>query len=172
MIVFFSGLPKAGKSVTLAEIYKRLRTLGESFFLERICPDCEGIWTGEAPAGQDIARKEKNQLKAAGQFFSPAFITMKCRAIASLAKSFRLVLLDMGGIPSKENELFIQTAIDTGVSVRAVLMKPVGSDAADWEDFWARFHIVPLEVETGFGKGDDYLKLAETAADAAIKVLE
>lgn len=122
MIVFFSGAPKAGKSVTLAALYKRLQAKGgsgSSFFLERLAPDCEGVWTAESRR-QDLARAEKNRLKTKGEFFSPAFVAFKVKAIEQLSKRFHLVLLDMGGIPSDENRKFVQASILTGVPVRAV----------------------------------------------------
>lgn len=166
-VTFFSGLPKAGKSVTLAALYRRLRLKNRSFFLERVCPDCEGIWTAES--GDDaggIARAHKNRLKDAGEFFSPAFVEAKCKSLSGLARVFAHVLADMGGIPSAQNGQIVAAALATGADVRSVLMVPQNTDPAEWSAFWRSRRIEPLKVTTNFGGSIRYQELAEQYASA------
>lgn len=148
VIIFFSGLPKAGKSVTLGAIYDALRGQGRSFFLERICPDCEGMWTLATEKGTDRARALKNVLKNAGEFFSPAFVEAKQRAIQGLARCFDVVLCDMGGIPSPENAAFVDAASCTGKEVRAVVLHVRGTDPTPWVEWWKERGICPVVHET------------------------
>lgn len=146
-IVYFSGLPKSGKSVTLGALYDALRALGHSFFLERVCPDCEGIWTLQSENGSDLARAHKNRLKDAGEFFSPAFVEAKCQSLRGLARCFDTVLADMGGIPSFENSRLVEAGQQSG-EVRAVVLHLRGTDPTPWVEWWVDRGIVPTVFET------------------------
>lgn len=148
-IVMLAGLPKAGKSLICGAIYHILRQYSKNFFLERLAPDCEGIWTWDS-SNLELARKLKNELKSAGQFFSPAFVRFKCDSIRGLAKRFDLLILDLGGIPSPENELFIKTAKECGELI-LVLLRRKDSDIKqieDWRNFLGKLEVKFIEIET------------------------
>lgn len=147
MITFFSGLPKSGKSVTLGAMYDKLREKGHSFFLERICPDCEGIWTLQSENGTDRARAHKNGLKDAGEFFSPAFVENKCRSLQGLARHFKTVLADMGGIPSPENARLVEAGKQSA-EVQAVVLHVRGTDPTPWVEWWESRGVKPTVFET------------------------
>ena len=147
-IVFFSGLPKSGKSVTLGALYDALRAKGTSFFLERVCPDCEGIWTLQSENGSDRAREHKNRLKNAGEFFSPAFVESKCRSLSGLARHFDTVLADMGGIPSPENAQIVQSGQKATAEVQAAVLHLQGTDPAPWVQWWLDRGVTPTVKET------------------------
>ena len=149
-VIFCSGLPKAGKSVTLHGLFEVLRAAGARFFLERVHPDQEGNWTSETAGGQDMARGIKNGLKAAGTFWSEAFVEHACRSIAGLARTFPLVLADMGGLPSSQNRQIVAAAKATGAAVQAVILYPRGTDPTEWQEFWSQEGIDPILLESGF----------------------
>jgi len=151
-VIFFSGLPKAGKSVTLHGLFRFMTAAGRGrqFFLERVHPDQEGNWTAEAPGGQDLARGIKNVLKAAGTFWSEAFVKHACRSVAGLARSFPVVLADMGGIPSSQNREILAAAKAAGAQVEAVILYPAGSDPSVWVAFWASEGVSPVMLQSGF----------------------
>jgi len=147
-VIYFSGLPKSGKSVTLGALYDALRAKGNSFFLERVCPDCEGMWTLQSEDGSDRARAYKNRLKDAGEFFSPAFVEAKQSAIKGLALCFDTVLADMGGIPSPENARLVEAGMQSGAEVRAVVLHLRGTDPSPWVRWWEDRGVTPTVKET------------------------
>ncbi len=152
-VIFFSGLPKAGKSVTLHALFRNLIAagMGREFFLERVHPDQEGNWTVESPNGGDRARSIKNVLKANGTFWNQAFVEHACSSVAGLAKTFPVVLADMGGIPSPQNREIISAARSAGAAIEAVILYPVGTDPQVWEDFWASEGVTPTLMASQFG---------------------
>jgi len=90
------GTPHSGKSVLLGELYKALRAIGASFFIQRACPDGEGQWSAEAE--QSLVQ----QIRKKGQF-DGQFVAFQKLAIKSLKHNFDVVLVDLGGLPSDEN---------------------------------------------------------------------
>ena len=153
-MIFFSGLPKAGKSVTLHALFARRLLpagLGREVFLERVHPDQEGNWTVETPNGGDLARSIKNSLKARGEFWSQAFVEHACRSVQGLARTFPVVLADMGGIPSPQNREIVGAARSAGAAIEAVILYPVGTDPREWEEFWAEEGVTPILLGSNFG---------------------
>ena len=151
-VVFFSGLPKAGKSVTLHGLYKFLVETGQGsrFFLERVHPDQEGNWTAESSNGQEVARGHKNLLKDSNQFWSESFVRFACMSISGLANRFPVTLADMGGIPSQQNREILGAARSAGAAVEAVILYPAGTDPQEWVDFWTSEGITPTLLASQF----------------------
>ena len=147
MLMFLSGAPKAGKSVVANAMARLLSRKNESFFLERLCPDCEGNWTVESDRA-DLARSEKLKLKGEGKFFSDCFIEMKQSAIQGLSRRFRLVILDLGGIPSLENATLVNTGVNTGVTCRAIILRPANADISEWVQFWNTANVPAIVIDT------------------------
>lgn len=164
-IITLAGPPKAGKSLIAGELYKLLREKRESFFIERLSPDSEGQWTYES-GRQDLARSLKNSLKEKGEFFSPAFVEFKCRAIRGLAKAFRLVILDLGGMPSPENRQFIKAACEAGQVLAVVLGRPSPARQA-WEEFFSQAGVSCRVIETPAWDSSNLCRAAEIAAEIA-----
>lgn len=170
MLIFVSGLPKAGKSITVNALQRRMAAAGRSFFVQRLSPDCEGHWTTES-GRMDLARSEKNGLKAAGQFFTPAQISFWVNSLVSLSGKFEAVFGDMGGIPSPENEAMVRAVAGKVPSIRAVVMVRRGDSPAAWVDFWRRLRIEPQVVETAIDAGN-WQGEAEAAASRILEAIQ
>lgn len=118
----FLGSPGAGKTYTLSRVYDRLAQKGDHFFVQRGCPDGEGEWTTACGSrGKELARSHKKR-------FTESFVNWVISSTVGITRSKKLVLLDLGGIPSKENEKIIR---ETGVS-QVVF---VGEMSAAWRSF-------------------------------------
>lgn len=100
--ILLFGAPKAGKSRLASELYNHLQKEGKSFFLQRLNPDCEGMWT--TYTNQDLARNEKNKLKEKGLFFSEQQMQFWKNSIPKLQKAFEITIFDFGGLPSSQNK--------------------------------------------------------------------
>lgn len=125
--IILAGPPKAGKSFTSKKIYNSLSKRGKSFFLQRLNPDSEGMWTSEE--NMVLARNLKNRLKENGNFFNQAQIEFWLKSINNLHKNFDIVVFDLGGMPSKENEILIKEMLKQPVKVISiVLVKRNGED--------------------------------------------
>ncbi|KAM3091390.1 hypothetical protein ACKFKG_25585 [Phormidesmis sp. 146-35] len=88
---------------TVAALYQQLLKHSNRVFLQRVCPDGEGMWSSEADPAvvQSIRRK--------GQF-SEEFVLETLRAIDHLGQNphFSIVLLDLGGKRTAENAEILQ----------------------------------------------------------------
>jgi CRISPR-associated protein Csx3 len=97
-VVAIGGPPHSGKSVFIAELYRQLlaRRPACFVFLQRACPDGEGMWSNESDPRivAEIRRKGA---------FSEEFMIFTLKSIENLAKVFPLVLLDLGGKRTAEN---------------------------------------------------------------------
>lgn len=153
-VIFLSGPPKAGKSRLRGDIYRVLLNSGNrSWFVQAFSPDCEGQWVndchekGLGGEAENLARKHKNAVKEAGEFFSPRFVAALQQQLKGLITAFDLVVADLGGIPSAENYSIISVALFTpGVSVEAVTLTRDGDDGG-WKGFWNEIG-VPNTVDT------------------------
>lgn len=96
MVVAVGGPPHSGKSVFLAALYVFLAARGIKFFLQRACPDGEGVWSAETDPRivAEIRRKGS---------FSQEFMLFTLKSIENLGKTVPLVLLDLGGRRTAEN---------------------------------------------------------------------
>jgi CRISPR-associated protein Csx3 len=97
IVVAVGGPPHSGKSVFLAELYRQLLAIRPaSVFLQRACPDGEGMWSAESDPAvvKEIRRKGS---------FSREFMLFTLKAIENLGKRFPIILIDLGGRRTAEN---------------------------------------------------------------------
>lgn len=97
MTVAIGGPPHSGKSVFLAELYRQLlarRPAG--VFLQRACPDGEGMWSAESDPSLVAEIRRKGS-------FSQEFVLFTLKSIENLGKRFPILLLDLGGRRTAEN---------------------------------------------------------------------
>lgn len=93
MKIVFCGPPHSGKSVFLANLLERLPS--DSLTILRACPDGEGNWSNNGNQSETSMVRKKGK-------FTQSFIDDICKAIDS--QTNQIVLVDVGGIMSKENE--------------------------------------------------------------------
>ncbi|HID05045.1 MAG TPA: hypothetical protein EYP20_04490 [Aigarchaeota archaeon] len=171
-IILLAGLPKAGKSLLAGGIYYALLQRRANFYLERLSPDGEGIWTWNS-GRLDLARVYKEELKRQGQFFAPTFVEFKARAIKALVKNFDILVGDLGGLPSKENKAMIraakEAAEETGGRVIPLVLHRKGQNPALWVEFFTSTGLKPIPVKTDWNEGGD---LRAQAMSLAWRVLE
>lgn len=170
MVIILTGVPKAGKSLLSGALYYTMQELGFDFFLERLCPDQEGIWTWDS-GNLEMARRLKNELKERGLFFTPAFVEFKRQSVKGLLRNFDYVILDVGGIPSKENKRMIEDLSKEDHIV--FVLKPAGAkkrDVRNWVSFLKRLgfkRIVVFETKWDFKKD-----LKEQAMETANRMMK
>lgn len=142
-VIFLSGPPKAGKSRLRGDIYRHLLASGrKSWFVQAFSPDMEGQWVNDSHAlgkgerAEEIARRQKNKVKQAGEFFSPRFVAAMKQQLSGLLRAFDLVVADLGGFPSPENREIISIALGKeDVSIFAVILLN-NEDDGGWREFW------------------------------------
>jgi CRISPR-associated protein Csx3 len=138
-IVAVLGFPKAGKSTWLAQMYSSLRAQGKPFFVQRACPDGEGMWTFESTNGKALRVKGK---------FDSAFVDWVKSSALNLSKSFETVYLDCGGRQSEENKEIL------GVADRAIIIGRTVEDIKSWAIFVKAVKNIPLKFYLSALEGD------------------
>lgn len=98
MVPAVGGPPHSGKSVFLAELYTQLlaRRSANFAFLQRACPDGEGMWSAEAPIAVVRAIRRKGN-------FDAGFMAFTLGAVEALGTRFPITLVDLGGRRSAQN---------------------------------------------------------------------
>lgn len=98
LVVSVGGPPHSGKSVFLAELYRQLldRMPGE-VFLQRGCPDGEGMWSAESDPSMVKAIRQKGK-------FSEDFVGWATDALHGLQRGFKITLVDLGGKRMQPND--------------------------------------------------------------------
>lgn len=151
VILAVGGPPNSGKSVLITSLYKALNQVDPSFsFLQRACPDGEGMWFQECPP--DLQK----QLILKGSF-TEDFINSIVDWVRKLDTVFSLVLLDLGGKPSDENKFLLEN------SDCLLIVTSDESKASEWRKLAceARCCIVGTIV-TSLDKGESYLRVDDS----------
>ena len=124
-VIAVGGPPHSGKSVFLAELYRQLlQRQASGIFLQRACPDGEGMWSNEA----DPAIVQQIRKKFA---FSEEFVTLTLQTIERLGRNpqLSLVLLDLGGKRTAENAEILRR------STHCILLSAQAEETANLADF-------------------------------------
>lgn len=126
LIVAVGGPPHSGKSIFLAELYRQLlaRRPNRFCFLQRACPDGEGMWSAESDPDKIREIRQKGE-------FSQEFMLFTLKSIESLGKVFPLVLLDLGGRRTAENAEILQR------STHLILLSLKEEEDEKWMSFAA-----------------------------------
>lgn len=133
VVVAVGGPPHSGKSVFVAEMYHQLMLRPIPFFLERACPDGEGMWSAET----DPALVREIRRKGA---FSPEFISAKVSSIENLGRCFPLVLVDLGGQLADDNALYLARC------THAIILSFCEEEVEPWRRFAAAVKCPTLAV--------------------------
>ncbi|MFZ3054876.1 MAG: hypothetical protein WA091_02755 [Minisyncoccales bacterium] len=123
LVVAVGGPPHSGKSVFLAELYRQLLARKATrVFLQRACPDGEGMWSAETDPRlvSEIRRKGA---------FSQEFMVFTLKSIENLGKTFPLVLLDLGGRRTAENAEILKR------STHLILLSSKDEENELWREF-------------------------------------
>ena len=139
IIFFLCGPPKSGKTTVSYKLYKDLIAEGYNIFVERVAPDFEGIWTLESKDYAYLSKLYKEELKKLGIWFTEKFVKDKISHLTELATKF-VVIADLGGIPSPENEKIIRDSIakEKYAILLLSLDKKYESLNKDWKEFLDR----------------------------------
>lgn len=124
-VIAMLGAPHSGKSVFVAELYRQALAnpeIGSKIFLQRACPDGEGMWSAEAD--QEVVK----QLRQKGTF-NPETINFYLSSIDGLRKSKDITLIDCGGLKSLENILLLAKCTD------AIILSSNEEKLAQWSNF-------------------------------------
>lgn len=97
MKIVFCGPPHSGKSVFIANLIDKLPT--DDYTIIRACPDGEGTWSNNKKQNETSIVRKKGK-------FTKSFIDDACQAIEN--QTNKIVLVDVGGVISKENEQIFQ----------------------------------------------------------------
>jgi CRISPR-associated protein Csx3 len=151
-VVAVGGPPHSGKSVFLAELYRQLlaRRPAGFVFLQRACPDGEGMWSNESDPQvvQQIRRKGA---------FSQEFILFTLKSIENLTKLFPLLLLDLGGKRTAENAEILAR------STHLIIVSSKEEEIQPWIDFAAAEGCETLAIfESRLGEGESWIDLSTT----------
>lgn len=91
IVVSVGGPPHSGKSVLLAELYRQLLDrMPSEVFLQRGCPDGEGMWSAESEPSLVKTIRQKGQ-------FGKQFTDWITSALQGLSRGFKITLVDLGG---------------------------------------------------------------------------
>jgi CRISPR-associated protein Csx3 len=126
-VIAVGGPPHSGKSIFLHELYRQLlQRRASGIFLQRVCPDGEGMWSNEA----DPIMVQQIRKKFA---FSEEFITLILQTIERLGRNpqLSLVLLDLGGKRTAENAEILRR------STHCIVLSADEDEAAHWQAFSA-----------------------------------
>src|SRR3990167_3663142 len=97
MTVAIGGPPHSVKTVFLAELYRQLLARRPSgAFLQRACPDGEGMWSAESDPALVAEIRRKGS-------FSQEFMLFTLKSIENLGAGMPRVLIDLGGLRTAEN---------------------------------------------------------------------
>jgi CRISPR-associated protein Csx3 len=126
--VVLCGPPNTGKTVlrdALKKAILKLENAPKDFYVISGCPDGDGSYFSETAQNYpDLAAKLKAEYKAK---FTPEFAQAKVRDLTAIKNS--LLLFDVGGKPSEENQTIVSQA------THAVMLAKTEQDVATWQQF-------------------------------------
>lgn len=136
-VIAVGGPPHSGKSVFLAELYRQLLAnpeVGSRVFLQRTCPDGEGMWSAESD--QDLVK----QLRQKGDFSSET-MNFYVNSLDGLRRNKDMVLADLGGFISMENVIITAHATDL------VVLSSKEEKLRQWISFAQRLDEIILAIQ-------------------------
>jgi len=137
--VVLCGAPNTGKTVFrdgLKEAIQEREDVPQDFYTISGCPDGDGSWFAQtAQKYPELAAELKAEYKAK---FTPEFAQGKARTIEVIKNS--LLLFDVGGKISEENELIMQQA------THAVILAKSESEVADWQAFCRQLNLTVIAI--------------------------
>lgn len=137
--VVLCGAPNTGKTVFrdgLKEAILEREDAPQDFYTISGCPDGDGSWFAQtAQKYPELAAELKAEYKAK---FTPEFAQGKARTIEVIKNS--LLLFDVGGKISKENELIMAQA------THAVILAKSESEVADWQEFCRKLNLTVIAI--------------------------
>jgi CRISPR-associated Csx3 family protein len=119
MKIVVCGPPHSGKSVFLGGLCENLPRTERYLF--RACPDGEGTWTYKGNGSEQYRRKGK---------FSCEVVDWYCQSLAKCEMA-PIILVDIGGIPSGEN----QRILKEGGVTHAIILAGNLEKVPEWEQF-------------------------------------
>jgi CRISPR-associated protein Csx3 len=125
VVIAIVGPPHSGKSIFLAELYRQmLQRQPSGVFLQRACPDGEGMWSNEA----DPAIVRQIRKKSA---FSEEFSLVTLQGIERLGRNrhHNIVLLDLGGKRTAENAEILRR------STHCIILSSQREEIPAWQTF-------------------------------------
>jgi len=125
MVIAVGGPPHSGKSVFLAELYRQLLARRPAdAFLQRACPDGEGMWSAESdPTLVKEIRRKGN--------FDTGFMAFTLKAIEALGTRFPITLVDLGGRRSAQNAEILAR------SSHLIVLSSKEDENKPWQEFAA-----------------------------------
>lgn len=134
MVVAVGGPPHSGKSVFLAELYRQLLARKPSgVFLQRACPDGEGMWSAESDPALVAEIRKKGS-------FSGEFMSFVLKGIENLGRAFPILLLDLGGRRTAENAEILRR------STHLIVLSSKEEEDEPWQKFAAAEGCATLAV--------------------------
>lgn len=125
VVIAVAGPPHSGKSVFLAELYRQLLQREPSkVFLQRACPDGEGMWSNEA--NPEIVQQIRRKFA-----FSEEFTLITLQGIERLGRDVHhaIVLLDLGGKRTAENAEILRR------STHCIILSSQVEEIPAWQTF-------------------------------------
>ena len=142
MVVIVCGPAHSGKSVFFVTLKKELPREGTHLF--RACPDGEGTWSqlSDEHVAQELRHKGK---------FTPEFVAWVVESIRNLKQRIPLVLVDVGGIRSHQNEEIFRECDAFAVLCR----KDKAEEKKMWEHFGLELGLRPIASFDSSLEGED-----------------
>lgn len=154
MKIVLAGPPRSGKSCLREGVKQAIRALADAPYPYVItgCPDGEGAWfqatVERSPADAAVC---KAAYKAK---FTPEFVQRVAESVRTC--SLPLVLVDIGGVPSQENEQICDGAD------AVVILSSDPAAFATWRAFAAKVGLVVIaEVDSRYHDDDDTVGLVD-----------
>ncbi len=126
LVIAVGGPPHSGKSVFLAELYRQLLARNPGgVFLQRGCPDGEGMWSAESDPALAQAIRQKGA-------FTPQFCAWVGAAICGLQRGFAITLIDLGGQRISPNDEIL------AASTHLIVLSSKDDETQAWVEYGQR----------------------------------